>query len=259
MSMGRAPLVCMHFAQLLHLTLQEDQWSDNSATDMRRRTFREEWFYPTDLVSELCSLSVPASVHPSVSPYPCILASHCHKQPHLFPWQQQAGYIRCTVSGEWGRREGGREGWRWGGRREGGRVICASISINREQERGEKQGLPPQQKEKEEGAGLPSPGMIINRVQSALKSHDQAVGGWAGAAKREGLCQLGDDVMIYFEEVMSGLCSEAGGVYSSSVAGCSWYSPLSQWYWMSFLLATSFSPSVFRSLKQINGIVWTWA
>lgn len=25
----------------------------------------------------------------------------------------------------------------------------------------------------------------------------------------EGLCQLGDDVMIYFEEVMSGFCSEA--------------------------------------------------
>lgn len=31
----------------------------------------------------------------------------------------------------------------------------------------------------------------------------------ADTAKREGLCQLGDDVMIYFEEVMSGLCSEA--------------------------------------------------
>lgn len=33
-------------------------------------------------------------------------------------------------------------------------------------------------------------------------------------AKREGLCQLSDDVMIYFEEVMSALCSEAGRVYS---------------------------------------------
>lgn len=32
-------------------------------------------------------------------------------------------------------------------------------------------------------------------------------------AKREGLCQLSDDVMIYFEEVMSALCSEAGRVY----------------------------------------------
>lgn len=31
----------------------------------------------------------------------------------------------------------------------------------------------------------------------------------ADTAQREGLCQLGDDVMIYFEEVMSGLCSEA--------------------------------------------------
>jgi len=54
-------------------------------------------------------------------------------------------------------------------------------------------------------------------------SHDHAEGGWglhlADPAEREGLCQLSDDVMIYFEEVMSGLCSEAGGVYSGSGAG----------------------------------------
>lgn len=44
--------------------------------------------------------------------------------------------------------------------------------------------------------------------------------GWdlpsADPAEQEGLCQLSGDVMIYFEEVMSGLCSEAGGVYSGT-------------------------------------------
>lgn len=39
------------------------------------------------------------------------------------------------------------------------------------------------------------------------------MGGWGGwvlhYADTVGLCQLGDDVMIYFEEVMSGFCSEA--------------------------------------------------
>lgn len=34
----------------------------------------------------------------------------------------------------------------------------------------------------------------------------------AATAERAGLCQLSHDVMIYFEEVMSGLCSEAGRV-----------------------------------------------
>lgn len=47
-------------------------------------------------------------------------------------------------------------------------------------------------------------------------SHDHAGRGWsshsADPPEQEGLCQLSDDVMIYFEEVMSGLCSEAGGV-----------------------------------------------
>lgn len=57
----------------------------------------------------------------------------------------------------------------------------------------------------------------------ARVSHDHAEGGWSplgtDPAEREGLCQLSDDVMIYFEEVMSGLCSEAGGVYSGSLDG----------------------------------------
>lgn len=55
---------------------------------------------------------------------------------------------------------------------------------------------------------------------SAAKSHDHTRGGWglhsADPAERAGLCQLSDDVMIYFEEVMSGLCSERNGV---SLAG----------------------------------------
>lgn len=56
----------------------------------------------------------------------------------------------------------------------------------------------------------------------ALMSHDhsECLGGgdglFANPAEREGLCQLSHDVMIYFEEVMSGLCSEAAGVYSHS-------------------------------------------
>lgn len=34
-------------------------------------------------------------------------------------------------------------------------------------------------------------------------------GGGLHSVDTEGLCQLSDDVMIYFEEVMSGFCSEA--------------------------------------------------
>lgn len=48
-------------------------------------------------------------------------------------------------------------------------------------------------------------------------SRDHTEGGWAlhsSDLELEGLCQLSNDVMIYFEEVMSGLCSEAG-VYSA--------------------------------------------
>lgn len=74
----------------------------------------------------------PASVCLSVSLSPCILASHCHKQPHLFPWQQQAGYIPCTVSGEWGG-EGGRD---VGEEREGGLFVLPSASTQ-QWERGE--------------------------------------------------------------------------------------------------------------------------
>lgn len=67
-------------------------------------------------------------------------------------------------------------------------------------------------------------------------------GGWglhtadpAERGVREGLCQLSDDVMIYFEEVMSGLCSEAGGVYGGTAlvvhTGCTTSVQLNRHVW----------------------------
>lgn len=56
--------------------------------------------------------------------------------------------------------------------------------------------------------------MQIQRILEQ-QCHMTRMGGWGGArgvmhsADTVGLCQLGDDVMIYFEEVMSGFCSEA--------------------------------------------------
>lgn len=56
---------------------------------------------------------------------------------------------------------------------------------------------------------LPSLCMQINRIPEHRCHMTTRSLHRADTAKREGLCQLGDDVMIYFEEVMSGLCSEA--------------------------------------------------
>lgn len=82
------------------------------------------------------------------------------------------------------------------------------------------QGLPAQHRRRKE-AGLPHAPYENQQDPRACTSHDYTEGGWGplgtDPAEREGLCQLGDDVMIYFEEVMSGLCSEAGGVYSGSL------------------------------------------
>lgn len=133
----------------------------------------------------------------------------------------------------WVRRKGRRERWRRGGGRAVGLFVLPSASTWNGREKRSRVFL----HSNGEGGGGGTSLALYDNQQSALKSHDQAVGGWAGAAKREGLCQLSDDVMIYFEEVMSGLCSEAWGVYSSSVAGWSWYSPLSHWYWMLFIYA----------------------
>lgn len=41
--------------------------------------------------------------------------------------------------------------------------------------------------------------------------------GGVHSADTVGLCQLGDDVMIYFEEVMSGFCSDAGCAAAAAV------------------------------------------
>lgn len=56
---------------------------------------------------------------------------------------------------------------------------------------------------------LPSLCMQINRIPEHRCHMTTRSLHRADTAKREGLCQLRDDVMIYFEEVMSGLCSEA--------------------------------------------------
>lgn len=57
-------------------------------------------------------------------------------------------------------------------------------------------------------------------------SRDHTEGGWALHStdlEWEGLCQLSNDVMIYFEEMMSGLCSEA-----SDYSGYRWIALISQ-------------------------------
>lgn len=92
----------------------------------------EEDFYSVHMESLTWSvnlapnLSFPTSVCLSFYLFPCILASHCHKQPHLFPWQQQAGRLYAVHCLWWVRRTG-RERCKGKGR-ERGRIICASIS-----------------------------------------------------------------------------------------------------------------------------------
>lgn len=69
---------------------------------------------------------------------------------------------------------------------------------------------------------LPSLCMQINRIpehrchMTARSLHR------ADTAKREGLCQLSDDVMIYFEEVMSGFCSEAWSRSTVALLNLTW-------------------------------------
>ncbi|TNN84312.1 hypothetical protein EYF80_005305 [Liparis tanakae] len=70
------------------------------------------------------------------------------------------------------------------------------------------------------GGGGSSLAPYANKIPEH-RCHMIALGeGWdlpsADPAEQEGLCQLSGDVMIYFEEMMSGLCSEAGGVYSGT-------------------------------------------
>lgn len=129
----------------------------------------------------------------------------------------------CTVSGEWGG-EGEREVREKGGR-EGRLFVLPSASAwAQRRKRGEGRDAGSsgkwEWKEEEEEVSLPSLCMQINRIPEHRCHMTAAGGGWglhrADTAEWEGLCQLSDDVMIYFEEVMSGFCSEAGRAYSGT-------------------------------------------
>lgn len=66
-----------------------------------------------------------------------------------------------------------------------------------------------EKRRKEKEASLPSPCMQIERILEHRCHMTRTGGGGLHSVDTEGLCQLSDDVMIYFEEVMSGFCSEA--------------------------------------------------
>lgn len=104
-------------------------------------------------------------------------------------------------------RRTGREGCKGEGGREGGLFLLPSAVEGD----GDSSG---RLERKEERMSLPSLCMQINRIPEHRCHMTTRSLHCADTAKREGLCQLSDDVMIYFEEVMSGLCSEAAQCYN---------------------------------------------
>lgn len=86
------------------MSSKEGDGSRHEAASLRRTDdgvpSTEADFYSIHMETLTCSVNLAANLSfptSSFALFPCILASRCHKQPHLFPWQQQRA-ICCALS-----------------------------------------------------------------------------------------------------------------------------------------------------------------